>query len=161
MEAGQTPPPPPPPGQTPPPPPPGAAPQQPGAAPPPPPGAAPGAPPPSGKPGAGARVLVVIVALLFAFAGAVMIAVSLDLAEGPRCEQVLAGEEPPDEEGECLDASKNAQTISVVLTFLSGIAAAVVLLAGIFFAVTGRGGRLVAIAAGAAIVLGAIGLLVG
>jgi hypothetical protein len=106
-------------------------------------------------------VLVVIVAVLFAFAGAVMIAVSLDLAGGPRCEQVLAGEEPPDEEGECLDASKTAQTISVVSTFLSGIAAAVVLLGGIFFAVTGRGGRLVAIAAGAAIVLGAIGLLVG
>ena len=106
-------------------------------------------------------MLVVIVALLFAFAGAVMIAVSLDLADGPRCEQVLAGEEPPDEEGECLDASKSAQTISVVLTFLSGIAAAVVLIAGIFFAVTGRFGRLVAIAAGAAIVLGGIGLVIG
>jgi hypothetical protein len=154
MEAGQ----PPPPAQPPATPPPGS----PGTPPPaPPPAAPPPGRPPSDKLGGGWRALIAIVALLFAFAGAVMIAVSLDLAEGPRCEQVLAGEEPPDEEGECLDASKTAQTLSVVLTFLSGIAAAVVFLAGLFCAVTGRGARLVAIAAGAAIVLGVVGIIIG
>jgi len=106
-------------------------------------------------------VLVVILALLFAFAGAVMIAVSLDLGEGPRCEQVTSGEEPPDENGECLDSSKTTQTLSVVLTFLSGLAAAVVVLAAIFFAIRGRGGRAIAIAAAAAILLGGLGILIG
>lgn len=155
MEAGQ----PPPPAQPPATPPPGS----PGTPPPatPPPAAPSPGRPPSDKLGGGWRALIVIVALLFALAGIVMITVSLDLAEGPRCEQVLAGEEPPDEEGECLDASKTAQTLSVVLTFLSGIAAAMVVLAGLFCAITGRGARLVAIAAGAAIVLGVVGIIIG
>lgn len=146
MEAGQ--PPPPPPGQQPPRPgqlPPGQAPSR----------------PPSDRAGAVPRIGVALLVLLFLFAGAVMIAVSLDLGEGPRCEQVFAGEEPPDEDGKCLDASKTAQTISVVLVFLSGIAAAVVVLAGIAFVIRGRGGRLVAIAAAAAIVLGGLGILIG
>jgi ABC-type Fe3+ transport system permease subunit len=127
----------------------------------------PAAPPPAGarvppaKGNTGRRILVLVVVLLFAFAGAVMIALSLDLAEGPRCEQVLSGEEPPNADGECLDASKTAQTVSVVLTFLSGLAAAAVVLAGLYFVFRGRGGTLVAIAAAAAIVLGAAGIVIG
>jgi hypothetical protein len=132
-------------------------PEQPAAPPPAPPPAAPGAE----RAGGGWRVLVGLLALVLAFGAAVMIAVSLDLAEGPRCEQVLAGEEPPDEEGECLDASKSAQTISVIFTFASGLAAAVAFLLAGYFVFRGRGGRAIAIAVAAAIVLGAIGIAVG
>ena len=148
MEAGQTPPPPPPPGAAPPPPPPPAP-------------GAPAGPPPSSRVGAGPRIIAVIVALVFLLAGAVMIVVSVDLGQGPRCEQVFSGEEPPDEDGECLNDSKTAQAVTVVLTFLSGIAAALTVLAAILFAVRGRGGRLIAIAAVAAIVLGGVGLIIG
>jgi hypothetical protein len=128
--------------------------------------APPPAPPPPREPGpesagAGSRVLVGLLALLLAFAAAVMIAVSLDLAEGPRCEQVLAGEEPPDESGECLDASKTAQTISVIFTFASGLAAAVAFLFAGYFVFRGRGGTVIAIATALAIVLGVIGVAVG
>jgi hypothetical protein len=111
--------------------------------------------------GTGPRIVAVVVALIFLLAGAVMIVVSVDLGQGPRCEQVFSGEEPPDENGECLNDSKTIQTLTVVLTFLSGIAAAAVVLTAILFAVRGRGARLVAIAAGAAVVLGGIGLIVG
>jgi len=143
-------------GRTPPPPPPGAAPQ-----PPPPPAVAPAGRAPSDRAGTGPRILAVIVALIFLLAGAVMIVVSVDLGQGPRCEQVFSGEEPPDEDGECLNDSKTVQTITVVLTFLSGIAAGLTVLAGILFAVRGRGGRLIVITAVAAIVLGGVGLLIG
>ena len=102
-----------------------------------------------------------IVALVFLLAGAVMIIVSVDIGEGPRCEQVFSGEEPPDEDGECLNDSKSVQTITVVLTFLSGIAAGLTVLAGILFAIRGRGGMLIVITAAAAIVLGGAGLLIG
>jgi hypothetical protein len=167
MEAGQTPPPspppgtppppPPPPGGTPPPPPPGGAPQQ----PPPQPAGAPVGPPvqPSQGATAGRRIAALIAALVFLFAGAVMIIASLDLADGPLCKDVESGQALP-EDGECFDVSSTMQTVKTVLTFASGIAAAVVVLAGLFCLITARGGRIVVIAAGAAIVLGAVGILI-
>jgi hypothetical protein len=122
----------------------------------------PAAPPPAReKPALGWRLLVALLSLILAFGAAVMIALSFELAEGPRCEQVRAGEEPPDEEGECLDASKAAQAVSTVLTFASGVAGAIAFLLGIYFAFRGRAGRAVAIAAVAAIVLGGLGILIG
>ena len=147
MEAGRTSPPPPPPGAAPPPPPPPAG--------------APVGRPADDRAGTGPRILAVIVALVFLLAGAVMIVVSVDLAQGPRCEQVVSGEEPPDEDGECLNDSKSVQEMTVVLTFLSGIAAGLTVVAGILFAIRGRGWRLIAITAAAAIVLGGVGLLIG
>ena len=161
MESGQTPPPRPPPSGSPPPPPPpppaGTPPAQPGQ-----PVGAPVGPPiePSKGGGiAGRRVGAVIAALIFAFAGAVMIVAALDLADGPLCEEVARGEALP-EDGECFDIDSTMQTVKTVLTFASGVFAAIVVLAGLFCAFTGRGIRVVLIAAGAAIVLGAIGILI-
>jgi TRAP-type C4-dicarboxylate transport system permease small subunit len=108
---------------------------------------------------AGRRIAALIAALIFAFAGAVMIVASLDLADGPLCEDVAAGTALP-EDGECFDISSSMQTVKTVLTFASGIAAAVVFLAGLFCLFTGRGIRVVMIAAGTAIVLGALGILI-
>ena len=148
MESGQTPPPRPPPSGSPPPPPPpppaGTPPAQPGQ-----PVGAPVGPPiePSKGGGiAGRRVGAVIVA-------------ALDLADGPLCEEVARGEALP-EDGECFDIDSTMQTVKTVLTFASGVFAAIVVLAGLFCAFTGRGIRVVLIAAGAAIVLGAIGILI-
>lgn len=148
MEAGQSPPPAQPPAT----PPPGS------------PGTPPPTPPPAGPPvrpakgDTGWRVLTVIVALLFGFGGAVMIAVSLDLADGPLCDEVQVATEL--EDGECFDVSSTQQTIGTALLGLSGLAAGAVFLLGFFFVFTGRAGRAVAVAAGAAIVLGAIGFLI-
>jgi hypothetical protein len=159
MEAGRTPPPPPPAGTPPPPSPtPGGAPQQP---PPPPPGGGPAGPPVQQSTGgtAGRRIAALIAALVFLFAGAVMIIASLDLADGPLCSDVASGEAAP-EDGECFDVSSTMQTVKTVLTFASGIAAAVVVLAGFFCLITGRGLRVIMIAAAAAIMLGAVGILI-
>jgi hypothetical protein len=150
MEAGQTPPPAQPPGGT--PPPPAGTPPRAGA---------PAGPPvqPSSGGTAGRRIAALIAALVFAFAGAVMIVAALDLADGPLCEEVAAGEALP-EDGECFDVSSTMQTVKTVLTFASGIAAAVVFLSGLFCLFTARGGRIVIISAGVAVALGAIGILI-
>jgi len=116
--------------------------------------------PPSDRAGAGLRILVALAVLAFLFAGAVMALVAIDLSDGPLCKDVLAGQAVL-EDGECFDVSKAQQVIGSILLGLSAIAAAVVILSGIAFVIRGRGGRLVAIAAGAAIVLGALGLLIG
>ena len=108
---------------------------------------------------AGRRIAAVVVALVFAFAGAVMIIASLDLSDGPLCDDVAAGTAVP-EDGECFDVSSTMQTVKTVLTFASGIAAALVFLAGLFYAFTARAGRVIVIAAAAAIVLGALGILI-
>jgi hypothetical protein len=104
------------------------------------------------KAGTGWRVIAGILAVLLAFAAAVMIAVAVDLADGPRCEQATFGE--------CYDVSKTEQTVGTILLFASGIASALAFLAGAYFVFRGRGGRTMAIAAGAAIVLGAIALVI-
>ena len=108
---------------------------------------------------AGRRVAALVAALVYAFAGAVMIVASLDLADGPLCSDVRAGTALP-EDGACFDVSSTMQTVKTVLTFASGIAAAVVFCAGLFCVITGRGARIVVVAAGAAIVLGAVGILI-
>jgi TRAP-type C4-dicarboxylate transport system permease small subunit len=138
----------------PPPAPPGGTPQQ-------PPAGAPVGPPvqPSRGGTAGRRIAALVAALVFLFAGAVMIIASLDLADGPLCSDVASGEALP-EDGECFDVSSTMQTVKTVLTAASGIAAAVVVLAGLFCLFTGRGGRIVVVAAGTAIVLGAVGILI-
>ena len=116
-------------------------------------------PPSSGGGTAGRRVAALIAALVFAFAGAVMIVASLDLADGPLCTDVASGEAAA-EDGECFDISSSMQTVKTALTFASGIAAAVVLLAGIVCLFTARGVRVIVVAAVAAIVLGAAGILI-
>lgn len=175
MESGRTPPPPPPPSANPPQPgqPPHAGhpvqpvqpgqpaqPAQPGQ--PATPAGAPAGPPvqPSRSGGtAGRRIAALIAALVFAFAGAVMIVASLDLADGPLCTDVASGEAVA-EDGECFDISSSMQTVKTVLTSASGIAAAVVFLAGFVCLFTARGGRVIVVAAVAAIVLGAAGILI-
>jgi hypothetical protein len=114
-------------------------------------------PPPSAaagteRAGAGRRVVAGVLVLLLAFAGAVMIAVAFDLADGPRCEQIAVGE--------CFDVSETTQTVGVILLFASGLSAVLAVGLGIYFMFRARGGRAMAIAAGAAIVLGAIALAV-
>jgi hypothetical protein len=112
--------------------------------------------------GAGARVGAVVLALIFAFACAVMVAVMIDIGDTPTCEAVESGEatlEPG--ENECFDSSETAKTASLILGWPSAVLAGLTVLLAIAFAIRGRGGRPLAIAAVAAVVLGGLSILVG
>lgn len=131
------------------------------------------APPPPSPPageerkraGAGARAGAVALALVFAFAAAVMIAVMVDIAGTPLCSDPQAIAQERQETGdlviECFDGSQAAKTASLILGWPSGVLGALTALLALAFAIRGRGGRALAIAATAAVVLGGASILVG
>lgn len=128
----------------------------------------PPAPPPpadDGKASGGLRALAAVIALVLAFAAAVMIFVAVDIGETSTCDQffgdVASGEITPDPDDECFDGSSAQKTISVVLAWASGVAGVLAVLAALALAITGRRGRLLAQLAGAAIALGGLSILIG
>ncbi len=122
-------------------------------------------PPPPGaedeRAGGGWRVLGVVLALALAFACAVMVIAMSDIGSTPTCDQVLSGDEPVPSDGECFDGSSGQKTASVVLGWPSGVIAGIAALVALYFAATGRSGRLLMQLTGVAIVLGAASILVG
>ncbi len=140
MEASGTPTPPPePPQVTPPPPPP---------------------PPPVGeddKAGGGWRALGVLLALALAFACAVMILAMVDISDTPLLDECQADPTCT----EYFDGSSAQKTVAVILGFISGGIAGIGALVALYFAATGRAGRLLLQITGAAIAFGAASLLIG
>lgn len=122
-------------------------------------------PPPSSaesdKAGGGWRALGVVLALALAFACAVMVIAMADIGSTPTCEDIFAGEAEIPADGECFDGSSGQKTASVVLGWPSGVLAGIAALLALYFAGTGRSGRLLMQLTGAAIVLGAASILVG
>jgi len=111
--------------------------------------------------GAGWRVLAVILALALAFACAVMVVAMVDIGDTPTCDDVLSGEAAVPSDGECFDGSSTQKTISLILGWPSAVLAGIAALMALFFTFTGRQGRLVLQLTGAAIVLGALSILIG
>ena len=147
MEASgtPTPPPEPPPRETPPPPPP--------------PGAGPAD---EGKAGGGWRVLAVVLALALAFACAVMVIAMADIGGTPRCDDPQAiAQALAEGETECFDGSSAQKAATLILGWPSGILAGIAALVALFFAATGRHGRLLLQLTGASIVLGVLSILIG
>jgi hypothetical protein len=126
--------------------------------PPPPPPAPPAA---EGKATGGWRALGIVLALALAFACAVMVIAMADIGETPTCDDVLSGEAALPEDGECFDGSSTQKTISLILGWPSGVLAGIAAVLALFFAATGRQGRLVLQLTGAAVVLGALSILIG
>jgi hypothetical protein len=139
--------------------------QQPQATPPPPP------PPPGSTPtdedqaSGGWRALGVVLALALAFACAVMVIAMADIGDSPRCDDRAAIEaealENPGEEIECFDGSSAQKVATLVLGWPSGILAGIAALVALYFAATGRRGRLLLQLTAVAIVLGVLSILVG
>jgi hypothetical protein len=131
-----------------------------------PPQASPPPPPPppapavdDGKAGGGWRALAVILFLALAFACAVMIIAMADIGDTPIQKDCVT---PP--AGTCLeyfDGSSAQKTVTLVLGYPSGVIAGIAALVALFFAATGRQGRLLLQLTGAAIVLGAASILIG
>jgi hypothetical protein len=123
----------------------------------PPPPAAPG--PEEERASAGWRILGVLLALALAFASAVMIVAMIDISGTPVFDDCIT---PP--EGDCteyFDGSSGQKTISVILGFVSGGLAGIGALLALYFAGTGRSGRLMLQITGAAIAFGAASLVIG
>jgi hypothetical protein len=150
MEASgtPTPPPEPQPRQTPPPPPP------------------PGAAPADEQAGGGWRALAVVLALALAFACAVMIIAMVGIGDSPRCNdpagiEAERQENPNDLTIDCFDGSSAQKALTLILGWPSGILAGIAALVALFFAATGRHGRLLLQLTGASIVLGVLSILIG
>ena len=124
-------------------------------------------PPPSttgtdtGKASGGWRALGVLLALALAFACAVMVIAMGDIGDTPTCDDVRAGLEPPNEDGECFDGSSTQKTITLILGWPSGILAGIAALFALYFAGTGLRGRTLLQLTTAAIVLGGLSILIG
>jgi hypothetical protein len=111
------------------------------------------------KAGAGWRILGILLALALAFASAVMIVAMIDISGTPVFDDCIT---PP--EGDCteyFDGSSGQKVISVILGFVSGALAGVGALLALYFAATGRSGRLMLQITGAAIAFGAASIVIG
>ena len=112
-----------------------------------------------GKAGAGWRILAVVLALALAFACAVMVAVAVDIGGTPVQEDCV-----PPPAGDCteyFDGSSAQKTIYIVLAWPSAVLAGIAALLGLYFAATGKRGRLLLQLTGAAVALGALAILIG
>jgi hypothetical protein len=126
----------------------------------------------------GWRALAVVLALALALACAVMVIAMIDIGDDNACDDVANDPELLAEfqqvGGECLgdleiqrdgdvvsSGSAAQRTITLVLGWPSGVLAGAAALVALAFAATGRYGRLMLLLTGAAIVLGAISILVG
>jgi hypothetical protein len=113
------------------------------------------------KASGGWRVLAVVLFLALAFACAVMVIAMSDIGSTPTCRDVLSGKASLPSDNECFDGSSAQKTASLVLGWPSGVLAGIAALIAIFFAATGRRGRLLVMVTSAAIVLGALSILIG
>ena len=121
-------------------------------------------PPPSadrgdGKAGGGWRALAVLLALALAFGVAVMFVVASNPDEVPRCEQIASGEVV--DAVECYDITETQETVQKVFAWAAAAVGAIALLLALVFAATGRRGSLVVRATTAALVLGAVVVVIG
>lgn len=118
---------------------------------------------PADKASGGMRALAVLFALVLAFAAAVMIAVAVEIGDSATCEEfpTLSPAEQLEQENECFDGSSGQKSATVILAYASGVIGAIAVLLALAFAITGRRGRPVLMATGAAVLLGGLSILVG
>ena len=114
------------------------------------------------RPGGGWRVLAVVLALALAFSCAVMVIAMSDIGSTPRCDDPAAiAEALLEGEDECFDGSSAQKTATLVLGWPSGVLAGIAALVALYFAGTGRNGRLLLQLTGAALALGVLSILIG
>lgn len=88
-----------------------------------------------------------------------MIVAASDINSTPTLQECAQGATPKD--GKCFDGGSTKQTITVAMMFISGGLAAAAVLMSLFFAATGRRGRLLMQLAIAAVVIGGLGIAIG
>jgi hypothetical protein len=128
--------------------------------------ATPPPPPPAGAPaeekaGGGWRALGFILALVLAFACAVLVIAMADIGSTPTCDDVRSGAAALPSDNECFDGSSTQKVVSLVLGWPSGVLAGIAALVALMFTFTGRRGGLLLRLTGAAVVLGALSIGIG
>jgi hypothetical protein len=108
----------------------------------------------SEKPSTLKRIGAVVLGIAGAIWGAAVVAVVIDLADSPTCDDPSA---PIGEE--CFDGSSTAQTLAQVFGWPSAIAFIALLPLGIYYAATGRRGGLFVRVLAVAMVLGVLGVI--
>ena len=131
------------------------------AAQPPPPTTPASAPLDDGKAGGGWRALGFVLALVLAFACAVMVIAMADIGSTPTCDDVRSGAAALPSDNECFDGSSGQKVVSLVLGWPSGVLAGMAALIALMFTFTGRRGGLLLRITGLAVVLGALSILIG
>jgi hypothetical protein len=121
----------------------------------------PSAPLDDGKAGGGWRALGLVLALVLAFACAVMVIAMADIGSTPTCDDVRSGAAALPSDNECFDGSSGQKVASLVLGWPSGVLAGVAALIALMFTFTGRRGGLLLRITGIAVVLGALSILIG
>jgi membrane-associated PAP2 superfamily phosphatase len=114
-----------------------------------------------GKASGGWRALSVVLFLALAFACAVMVIAMADIADTPLEKDCIAENASGGTCTEYFDGSSAQKTATLVLGWPSGVLAGIAALVALYFAATGRRGRLLLQLTGAAIALGAISILIG
>jgi heme A synthase len=112
------------------------------------------------------RALAVILALVLAFAAAVMIVAMVDINDTPRCDDPAGiasyhRSHPFDRTIDCFDGSQGKKVIVMALGFAGGAVGAIAALLALAFTVTGRNGRRLMWATALAIILSGLSILVG
>lgn len=128
---------------------------------PPPPTTPASAPLDDGKAGGGWRALGFILAIVLAFACAVMVIAMADIGSTPTCDDVRSGAAALPSDNQCFDGSSAQKVASLVLGWPSGVLAGVAALLALMFTFTGRRGGLLLRITGLAVVLGALSILIG
>jgi len=114
-----------------------------------------------GKAGGGWRALGFVLALVLAFACAVMVIAMADIGSTPTCDDVRSGAAALPSDNQCFDGSSGAKTASLILGWPSGVLAGVAAIIALMFTFTGRRGALLLRITAAAVVLGALSILIG
>ncbi len=92
------------------------------------------------------RALAAVGALILAFATAVIVAVMLDLGNGPLCKEALPGQD-------CYDVSSTGRVISLVFGWPGAVLGGLAAITALGLAATGRNGRTVRLLTVPAVVL--------
>jgi hypothetical protein len=109
----------------------------------------------------GTRALILLLAGALVLASVVMVITVLELADTPTCADVEAQKALPNDDGDCYTDSATAKTIQTAFGWPSAVLAALAALVALLFAFTGRRGALVLPLTGAALVTGAVSILIG
>lgn len=104
------------------------------------------------------RALAVVLAIVLGFAAVIVIAVMVDLAGGPICDDVAFTPLGPVED--CFDVSSTGRILALITGFAGGVLGVLATLTWVAVAFTGRRVKLAVQLSIAAVVLVAISLLV-
>lgn len=93
--------------------------------------------------------------LVLAFIVLVLVVIVINPDDVPRCEDGVSAE------GECFDVTETERTLQIVVSIVGAVVGTAAALAALYFAITGRRGRLVLQLAGATFAVALLLVIVG